>query len=162
MGTKYLLNPRLIGAKASKLATSLLSLVIGQDQAVNTIIQMYQMQLAGLHNPTKPICNILITGPTGSGKTLLVESLAKVLHGEEEKMIKIDCAEFQHDHEIAKLTGAPPGYLGHRETVLTLTQETLNNCTSEEHNISIVLFDEIEKASSALWDLLLGILDKDH
>jgi ATP-dependent Clp protease ATP-binding subunit ClpA len=75
-------------------------------------------------------------------------------------VIKIDCAEFQHSHEIAKLIGSPPGYLGHRETHAVLSQEALNQHHTEKVKLSFVLFDEIEKASDALWNLLLGILDK--
>ena len=75
-------------------------------------------------------------------------------------MIKIDCAEFQHSHEIAKLIGSPPGYLGHRETHALLSQEALNQHHTEKVKLSFVLFDEIEKASDSLWNLLLGILDK--
>jgi ATP-dependent Clp protease ATP-binding subunit ClpA len=75
-------------------------------------------------------------------------------------VIKVDCAEFQHSHEIAKLIGSPPGYLGHRETHPLLTQEALNQWFTEKLKLSILLFDEIEKASDSLWQLLLGILDK--
>src|SRR5438046_7717380 len=75
-------------------------------------------------------------------------------------MVKIDCAEFQHSHEIAKLIGSPPGYLGHRETQPMITQEVLEQHYTEKLKLSLVLFDEIEKASDALWQLLLGILDK--
>jgi ATP-dependent Clp protease ATP-binding subunit ClpA len=75
-------------------------------------------------------------------------------------MIKIDCAEFQHSHEIAKLIGSPPGYLGHRETHPVLTQEALNQWHNEKVKVSILLLDEIEKASDALWQLLLGVMDK--
>src|SRR5205823_1983011 len=71
-----------------------------------------------------------------------------------------DCAEFQHSHEIAKLIGSPPGYIGHRESLPRLCQETLDKHHTESVKISIVLFDEIEKASDALWQLLLGMLDK--
>jgi ATP-dependent Clp protease ATP-binding subunit ClpA len=75
-------------------------------------------------------------------------------------VIKIDCAEFQHSHEIAKLIGSPPGYLGHRETHALLSQEALNQHHTEKVKLSFLLFDEIEKASDAVWNLLLGILDK--
>ena len=80
--------------------------------------------------------------------------------GNPRSVIKIDCAEFQHSHEIAKLIGAPPGYLGHRETLPLLSQEVLNQHHTDGLKLSFVLFDEIEKASDALWNLLLGILDK--
>src|SRR5581483_504696 len=99
-------------------------------------------------------------GPTGSGKTRLVEALAESLAGDMRAVIKIDCAEFQHSHEIAKLIGSPPGYLGHRETHPLLSQEVLNQYHTEKLRLSFVLFDEIEKASDSLWNLLLGILDK--
>ena len=104
--------------------------------------------------------NLLFLGPTGSGKTRVVEAMAESLFGDAHACIKIDCAEFQHSHEIAKLIGSPPGYLGHRETHPLLTQEALNQWFTEKLKLSILLFDEIEKASDSLWQLLLGILDK--
>ncbi len=122
--------------------------------------EIYQMFLAGLNPPGRPVGNLLFLGPTGSGKTRVVEATAEALFGDPHACIKIDCAEFQHSHEIAKLIGSPPGYLGHRETHPLLTQEALNQWHTEKLKLSIVLFDEIEKASDALWQLLLGILDK--
>src|SRR5229473_2695041 len=110
--------------------------------------------------PGRPIGNFLFLGPTGSGKTRMVEATAECLVKNPRAVIKIDCAEFQHSHEIAKLIGSPPGYLGHRETHALLSQEVLNQYHSERMKLSFVLFDEIEKASDALWNLLLGILDK--
>src|SRR5438445_7026063 len=118
------------------------------------------MYLAGTSSPGRPIGNFLFLGPTGSGKTRLVESAAESMVGDPRAVIKIDCAEFQHSHEIAKLIGSPPGYLGHRETHPLLSQEVLNQFHTEKIKLSFVLFDEIEKASDALWNLLLGILDK--
>src|SRR5881397_4441870 len=134
--------------------------IVGQDQAVEKVVEIYQMFLAGLNPPNRPVGNLLFLGPTGTGKTRVVESVAETLFGEIRACIKIDCAEFQHSHEIAKLIGSPPGYLGHRETHPLLTQEALNQWHTEKLKLSILLFDEIEKASDALWQLLLGILDK--
>jgi ATP-dependent Clp protease ATP-binding subunit ClpB len=124
------------------------------------VIEVYQTNLAGMSSPNRPIANLLFLGPTGSGKTRLVEATAESLVGDMRAVIKIDCAEFQHSHEIAKLIGSPPGYLGHRETHPLLSQEVLNQYHTEKIKLSFVLFDEIEKASDALWNLLLGILDK--
>ena len=124
------------------------------------VAELYQMYLAGLNAPGRPVGNLLFLGPTGSGKTRVVEAMAEALFGDPHACIKIDCAEFQHSHEIAKLVGSPPGYLGHRETHPVLTQEALNQWHTEKLKLSILLFDEIEKASDALWQLLLGILDK--
>jgi len=103
---------------------------------------------------------MLFLGPTGSGKTRVIEAAAEVLYGDPNAVVKIDCAEFQHSHEIAKLIGSPPGYLGHRETSPMLTQENLDRMHTDDMKVSLVLFDEIEKASDSLWQLLLGILDK--
>jgi ATP-dependent Clp protease ATP-binding subunit ClpA len=102
----------------------------------------------------------MLLGPTGNGKTKTVEALADVLHGSEKNVLKIDCGEFQMEHEVAKLIGAPPGYLGHRETQPMLTQQKLNGVTTEKCNLSLVLFDEIEKAAPSMTRLLLGVLDK--
>jgi ATP-dependent Clp protease ATP-binding subunit ClpB len=134
--------------------------VIGQACAVCSMSNIYQVFLAGLNSPDRPVGTLLLLGPTGSGKTHLVEAAAETLFGTSGAVIKIDCAEYQHSHEIAKLTGSPPGYLGHRETNPLLTQESLDCCHTENTKLSFVLFDEIEKASDALWQLLLGILDK--
>src|SRR5262249_37650255 len=92
--------------------------------------------------------------------TRSVEAAAEVLFGDPFAMVKVDCAEFQHSHEISKLIGSPPGYLGHRETRPILTQEMLDRYHTPRNRLTFVLFDEIEKASDALWQLLLGVLDK--
>jgi ATP-dependent Clp protease ATP-binding subunit ClpA len=154
------LNPAQTGLEAEKLDADLHKRIVGQDEAIQQIISVYQTHLAGMSSPGRPIGNLLFLGPTGSGKTRLVEATAESLVGDPRAVIKIDCAEFQHSHEIAKLIGSPPGYLGHRETHPMLSQEVLNEYHTEKIQLSFVLFDEIEKASDSLWNLLLGILDK--
>jgi ATP-dependent Clp protease ATP-binding subunit ClpA len=154
------LDPTQTGQDAEKLNGDLRKRIVGQDQAIDQIVNVYQMYLAGMNSPGRPVGNFLFLGPTGSGKTRLVEATAESLVGDPRAMIKVDCAEFQHSHEIAKLIGSPPGYLGHRETHPLLSQEVLNQYHTEKIKISFVLFDEIEKASDSLWNLLLGILDK--
>jgi len=154
------LDPGQCGSEAEKLNANLHKRVVGQDEAIDQIVNMYQTFLAGMNGPGRPIGNFLFLGPTGTGKTRLVEALAESMVGDPGAVIKIDCAEFQHSHEIAKLIGSPPGYLGHRETHPLLSQEVLNQYHTDRFKVSFVLFDEIEKASDALWNLLLGILDK--
>ena len=154
------LDPALTGREAEKLESDLRRRVIGQGEAIEQIINVYQTYLAGMNSPGRPVGNFLFLGPTGTGKTRAVEATAESLLGDERAVVKIDCAEFQHSHEIAKLIGSPPGYLGHRETHPLLSQEVLSQFYTERLKISFVLFDEIEKASDALWNLLLGILDK--
>src|SRR5271156_5639621 len=154
------LDPAKTGREAMSLETNLLRMIVGQDEAVQQIVNIYQMHLTGMSAPSRPIGNFLFLGPTGSGKTRIVEATAEALIKNPRGVIKIDCAEFQHSHEIAKLIGAPPGYLGHRETLPLLSQEVLNQFHTETIKLSFVLFDEIEKASDSLWNLLLGILDK--
>src|SRR5579862_5565320 len=154
------LDPTQTGHEALKLHADLLNRVVGQDEAVDQIVGIYQTYLSGMSSPGRPIGNLLFLGPTGTGKTRLVEATAESLLGDSRAVIKIDCAEFQHSHEIAKLIGSPPGYLGHRETHAILSQEALNQYHHEGMKVSFILFDEIEKASDALWNLLLGILDK--
>ena len=134
--------------------------VVGQEQAVEALVDLYQMFCAGLQSPCRPIGNLLFLGPTGSGKTRIVEAAAEILFGDSRAVIKVDCGEFQHSHEISKLIGSPPGYLGHRETHPLITQEALAASHREHMKLSFILFDEIEKASDALWQLLLGMLDK--
>jgi len=156
----YRLDPGRPGRQATALESSLRRLVVGQDEAVRKIVDLYQMYVTGMNCPGRPLGNILFLGPTGSGKTRMIEAMAESLFGNAEAVIKVNCAEFQHSHEIAKLIGAPPGYLGHRETHPFLSQEALNRPHTESVKVSLVLFDEVEKASDALWNLLLGILDK--
>src|SRR5690348_2423437 len=154
------LDPTRTGREAEALECSLGRMIVGQDEAVGQIVNIYQMYLTGMTPPGRPIGNFLFLGPTGSGKTRIVEATAEALVKNARAVIKIDCAEFQHSHEIAKLIGSPPGYLGHRETHPLLSQEVLSQYHTESCKLSFVLFDEIEKASDALWNLLLGILDK--
>jgi ATP-dependent Clp protease ATP-binding subunit ClpB len=154
------LDPTRTGREAEALEVSLGRLIVGQDEAIEQIVNIYQMYLTGMTAPGRPIGNFLFLGPTGSGKTRIVEATAESMLKNARAVIKIDCAEFQHSHEIAKLIGSPPGYLGHRETHPLLSQEVLSQYHTETCKLSFVLFDEIEKASDALWNLLLGILDK--
>ena len=155
-----MLDPNRRSNDAREFESALRRRIVGQDQAVEKVVEIYQMFLAGLNPPGRPVGNLLFLGPTGSGKTRVVEAMAESLFGDSHACIKIDCAEFQHSHEIAKLIGSPPGYLGHRETHPLLTQEALNQWHTDKLKLSILLFDEIEKASDSLWQLLLGILDK--
>jgi len=134
--------------------------IVGQDEAVGALVDLYQVFCAGLRSPGRPVGNLLFLGPTGSGKTRIVDAAAETLFGDSRAVIKVDCAEFQHSHEIAKLIGSPPGYLGHRETHPLITQEALAASHRDNLKLSFLLFDEIEKASDALWQLLLGVLDK--
>jgi ATP-dependent Clp protease ATP-binding subunit ClpB len=134
--------------------------VVGQSEAVQALVDLYQVFCADLHSAGRPVGNLLFLGPTGSGKTRTVEAAAEILFGDSRAILKVDCAEFQHSHEIAKLIGSPPGYLGHRETHPLITQESLAASHREHLKLSFLLFDEIEKASDALWQLLLGMLDK--
>jgi ATP-dependent Clp protease ATP-binding subunit ClpB len=154
------LDPTQTGQDAERLHAGLHKRIIGQDFAIDQIVNIYQTYLTGMNSPYRPVGNFLFLGPTGTGKTRLVEATAECLVGDSRAMLKVDCAEFQHSHEIAKLIGSPPGYLGHRETHPLLSQEMLNQYHTEKVKLSFVLFDEIEKASDALWNLLLGVLDK--
>jgi ATP-dependent Clp protease ATP-binding subunit ClpB len=159
-GQQTLLDPTLNSPEVRDFERALKRRVVGQDRAVRRLARVYQVYLAGLTTAGRPVVNLLFLGPTGSGKTRLVEAVAEVLFGDVHGVVKIDCAEFQHSHEIAKLIGSPPGYLGHRETQPLITQEVLDQHHTDRLKLSLVLFDEIEKASDALWQLLLGILDK--
>ena len=155
-----LLDPDRKSPRAAEFESKLSSLIVGQERAVRRVSGLFQIYLAGMNNPERPIGTMLFLGPTGSGKTRVVEAATEVLFGDPHSVVKIDCAEFQHSHEIAKLIGSPPGYLGHRETSPMLTQENLDKAHTDETKLTFVLFDEIEKASDSLWQLLLGILDK--
>ncbi|MFY9570221.1 MAG: AAA family ATPase, partial [Blastocatellia bacterium] len=154
------LDPNTKSGVAEQFESGLRARVIGQDRAIRSISSLYQVFQAGMTSPSRPIGTMLFLGPTGSGKTHVVEAAAEILFGDRNAVIKIDCSEFQHSHEIAKLIGSPPGYLGHRETSPLLTQESLEKYRTERDPFTLVLFDEIEKASDSLWQLLLGVLDK--
>src|SRR5215468_5327498 len=154
------LNVRQRCDEASEFEQELFRRIVAQDDAVLALSQIYQVYLAKMTMPNKPLGALLFLGPTGSGKTRSVEAAAEVLFGDPFAMVKVDCAEFQHSHEISKLIGSPPGYLGHRETRPVLTQEMLDRYHTPRNRLTFVLFDEIEKASDALWQLLLGVLDK--
>jgi len=155
-----LLDPEQKSPRAQDFEDRLGARIVGQERAVRRMSGLYQIFLAGMNPPNRPIGTMLFLGPTGSGKTRVIEAASEVLYADPNGVVKIDCAEFQHSHEIAKLIGSPPGYLGHRETSPMLTQENLDRMHNDELKVTLVLFDEIEKASDALWQLLLGILDK--
>ena len=156
----FFLDPRVKSQRAQEFHEKLAARIIGQDDAVCGMSGLFQLFLAGLNQTNRPLGTLLFLGPTGSGKTRVVEAAAEVLFNDPNAVIKIDCGEFQHSHEIAKLVGSPPGYLGHRETSPRLAQENVDRFQTEDNPFSLVLFDEIEKASDSLWQLLLGILDK--
>src|SRR3989454_3739005 len=159
-GQKKKLDPEQRSLESQEFEAALRQKIVGQDEGVQSLVDLYQVFCAGLNSPGRPVGNLLFLGPTGSGKTRIVEAAAEILLGDPRAVIKVDCAECQHSHEIAKLIGSPPGYLGHRETHPLITQEALAQYHTERLKLSFLLFDEIEKASDALWQLLLGMLDK--
>lgn len=134
--------------------------IAGQDEAIEAIAPAVELYESGLNAAGRPVGVYLLLGPTGTGKTRTVEALAEALHGSDKHVLRVDCGEFQMEHEVAKLIGAPPGYLGHRETQPMITQQKLSGVASEHCGLSIVLFDEIEKAAASLTRLLLSVLDK--
>jgi ATP-dependent Clp protease ATP-binding subunit ClpB len=160
MSATRILSPSLHSPEVVEFEAALHSRIVGQEEGVQALVELYQVLRAGLNSPDRPLGSFLFLGPTGTGKTRLVEAAAEILFGDPHAMIKVDCAEFQHSHEIAKLIGSPPGYLGHRETRPLISQEALQEFHTEKLKLGFLLFDEIEKASDALWQLLLGILDK--
>ncbi len=157
---RHQLDPTIRSNDTRDFQGALRAKIVGQEEGVQALVDLYQVFCAGLNSPGRPVGNLLFLGPTGSGKTRIVEAAAEILFGDSRSVIKVDCAEFQHSHEIAKLIGSPPGYLGHRETHPLITQEELAKSHTEKLKLSFLLFDEIEKASDALWQLLLGMLDK--
>src|SRR5437660_398302 len=154
------LDSTLRSSQAVEFDEALRAKIVGQEEAVQAMVDLYQVFCAGLNSPGRPVGSLLFLGPTGSGKTRVVEAAAEILFGDPRAVIKVDCGEFQHSHEISKLIGSPPGYLGHRETHPLITQEALASSHTDKLKLSFLLFDEIEKADDALWQLLLGMLDK--
>jgi ATP-dependent Clp protease ATP-binding subunit ClpB len=159
-GTRSTLDPSKKSMVAERFEEQLFERIVGQDRAVERIARLYQIYLAGLYPPNRPIGNFLFLGPTGSGKTRIVEAASEILFGTQNAVLKVDCAEYAHSHEISRLIGSPPGYLGHRETTPYFSQSNLERYSTPELDLTFILFDEIEKASDTLWGLLLGILDK--
>ncbi len=155
-----ILDSTLRSPEAVQFEEALRAKIVRQEEAVQAMVDLFQVFCAGLNSPWRPVGSFLFLGPTGSGKTRIVEAAAEILFGDARAVIKVDCGEFQHSHEISKLIGSPPGYLGHRETHPLITQEALAASHTEKLKLSFLLFDEIEKASDALWQLLLGMLDK--
>jgi ATP-dependent Clp protease ATP-binding subunit ClpA len=154
------LDSTLRSSEALEFEEALRAKIVRQEEAVQAMVDLFQVFCAGLNSPGRPVGSFLFLGPTGSGKTRIVEAAAEILFGDARAVIKVDCGEFQHSHEISKLIGSPPGYLGHRETHPLITQEALAACHTDKLKLSFLLFDEIEKASDALWQLLLGMLDR--
>src|SRR5438034_1414976 len=157
---RHQLDPTRRSFQSQEFDSAIRGKIVGQEEGVRALVDLYQVFCAGMCPQGRPVGNLLFLGPTGSGKTRIVEAAAEILFGDPRAVIKVDCAEFQHSHEIAKLIGSPPGYLGHRETHPLITQEALAANHTDKLKLSFLLFDEIEKASDALWQLLLGMLDK--
>jgi ATP-dependent Clp protease ATP-binding subunit ClpA len=154
------LDPDLKSDEERELLEAMQHRIVGQEKAIETLVDAYEMYRSGLSSPERPIANLIFLGPTGCGKTLSFEVMAESLFGTKKALKVVDCSEFQHSHEIAKLVGSPPGYLGHRETKAYLAQENLDDYHTEKLKLTLLLFDEIEKANDALWNLLLAITDR--
>jgi len=154
------INTALRGEQVRLLLRKFEHLIVGQSEAIDKITNLLERFLGGLVDPKRPIGSAIFLGPTGVGKTAVVEALCEGLYGKADHMVKIDCAEFQHSHEVAKLIGSPPGYLGHRETGARLKQATITDLYTPDVPFAVVLFDEIEKAADEVWELLLGVLDR--
>jgi ATP-dependent Clp protease ATP-binding subunit ClpB len=159
LGTQRKLDTTKRSELSSLMLSSFSKNIVGQSNATQALLDILEHHMADFGSKSKPAGVCLFLGPTGTGKTKVVESFAEGLFGDPRACIRIDCAEFQYGHEIAKLVGSPPGYLGHRETHPMLTQEALNQYHTDKLKLTVLLFDEIEKASDSLWNILLGILD---
>jgi ATP-dependent Clp protease ATP-binding subunit ClpA len=154
------LRPERLGENVEALRTQLEARVVGQRAAIDALTEAFQIYCSGLASPDRPLGSFLFLGPTGTGKTNLVEAFADVSFSARNAMLKIDCAEFSHSHEISRLIGSPPGYLGHQETQPYLSPANIARHQTSSSPFTLILFDEIEKANDSLWQLLLGILDK--
>ncbi|MGV9757703.1 ATP-dependent Clp protease ATP-binding subunit [Streptomyces tricolor] len=126
--------------------------IVGQDEAVTAVSQAVRRNRAGMGDPNRPVGSFLFLGPTGVGKTELAKTLAALLFGEEDRMVRFDMSEFQEKHTVARLVGAPPGYVGYEEAG-QLTEKV------RRQPYSVVLFDEVEKAHPDVFNTLLQILD---
>ncbi|MEU0859541.1 ATP-dependent Clp protease ATP-binding subunit [Streptomyces griseofuscus] len=138
--------------KLLKLEEEMHARIVGQDEAVTAVSQAVRRNRAGMGDPNRPVGSFLFLGPTGVGKTELAKTLAELLFGEEDRMVRFDMSEFQEKHTVARLVGAPPGYVGYEEAG-QLTEKV------RRQPYSVVLFDEVEKAHPDVFNTLLQILD---
>lgn len=165
--------------------TELLARVVGQDKAISEIVQSFVRLTSGIRNPDRPILTLMFLGPTGVGKTETIKVLANTIFGDNKSFTRVNCQEFSSPHQVAKLLGAPPGYVG-GDIEPILSQDNIDRFHKKafeektgmfrrgsgsiekffpedsEDYLSIVLFDEVEKADPVLWNSLLGILDDGH
>ena len=139
-------------AKLLRMEEELKSKVIGQDEAASAIARALRRSRADIKDPRRPIGSFLFLGPTGVGKTELCKALAQVLFGTEEALLRFDMTEFSEKHTMSRLTGSPPGYVGHEDGG-QLTESV------RRHPYSVLLFDELEKAHPDVWSLLLQIME---
>jgi ATP-dependent Clp protease ATP-binding subunit ClpC len=139
--------------RSNELREQLRKEIIGQDRAVDAVVRAVVVADLGICDPRRPLGTFLFLGPTGTGKSQIGRSLAKILHGDENEVVAINCTEFKNAHDVAKLVGAPPGYVGHEQPPF-LTPEKI------EKKFTIVIFEELEKADRALYDLLLQVLER--
>lgn len=140
------------GAELLTLSSRMKSRVVGQDESIDKVVDTIQIASCGLRHPEKPIATYMLCGSTGVGKTHLSKVLAEELCGSRNNMVRIDCSEYTQQHDVQKLIGAPPSFVGYEDGGF------LTNAV-QDNPFSIVLFDEIEKAHSKLFDLLLQIMD---
>lgn len=141
--------------KLLKMESLLSAKVIGQDDAIATISKSIRRNRVGIKDANKPIGSFIFIGSTGVGKTFLAKSIAELLFGDPEKIIRVDMSEYMEKHNVSKLIGSPPGYVGYDEGG-QLTEKVKNN------PFSVILFDEIEKAHKDVFNILLQILDEGH
>jgi ATP-dependent Clp protease ATP-binding subunit ClpA len=154
------LDPSLLSEEVKKLETVLLRNVIGQERAVRQFVKTYAQMTVGLNRPKRPAAVFLFTGPTGVGKTSLVQHAALALLGSKDFITRVDCGEYTHSHEVSKLIGSPPGYVGFNdEKTIRLAQAKIDKFQKPECCINFVLFDEIEEAHETLLSAILQVLD---
>lgn len=154
------LRPRTRSSWLEHVARRWSSQVVGQPQATDSILRLLQRVEVQARQPRRTMGSVLLLGPPGCGKTHSVEALAEVLLGSPGALLKINCAEYQQQHEIARLVGAPPGYIGHADTEPVFTRDNLERFRTPEFPYTLILLDEIEKAHYSLYSLLLGVLDR--
>ena len=141
--------------KLLKMEEIISSKVIGQDEAISSISKAIRRNRVGIKDANKPIGSFIFLGSTGVGKTFLAKTLADTLFGDPDKIIRVDMSEYMEKHNVSKLIGSPPGYVGYDEGG-QLTEKVKNN------PFSVILFDEIEKAHKDVFNILLQILDEGH
>ena len=155
------LDPELHSVDIREIERRLKGRVAGQDPAISQLVGLLETYFAGYNDPNAPVGVVLALGPSGTGKTSLIEALCEILYDNPKAHVRMNCADFKESQQTQRIVGAPPGYIGFKDKSIEtyLTQENLDRHHTAKMKLSVVLLDEIEEAHSALYDYLLAVFN---